>query len=126
MLDCKLPLPTRPAVPAWSDPRLAMAVGAVRTQVVTVPASTLTALVAPDPKRIAIGFQVKLLPARTLSVGIQGTAADYGAPVSSGGTPLWYDLLTYGALVCQGWECWPMDSGEFPADVLVIELYRQL
>lgn len=126
MLDCKLPLPRSPAVPAWSDPKLVMATGAFRAQTVTVPASTLTRAAPDDPKRIAIGFKVARLPSRVVSVGPIGEAQRFGTSINSGSALLWYDLFTYGAMVCLGWELWPDESGEFGADVRVYEIYRQL
>lgn len=125
-LECKLPLPKTTAAPSWADPRLAMVIGAIRQQVVTVPATEVVQAVPEDPKRIAVGFKVRTIPSGSVMLGPLGTSQVYGTQITSTTGITWYDLFTYGPLVCGGWELSPFAGAEFAVPVLVWEWYRQL
>lgn len=108
------------AAPAWADPYLMMAVSAFRSTSVVIEPDRATLILPPDPKRIGWG----------MSNGYAGPASTYVAPhtdprntgwyITAFAPDGWFELLKYGAAICEAWYAWNMNG----LTAVVFEIYR--
>lgn len=99
---CAKPMPM-PVAPAWADPRLSMAVSAMRFKTVALPFGTAVQILRADPMRIAWGCTQGTNPSATFGVAPVPDAQNSGFPVTSQVGWIWFDLFTFGPLVNADW-----------------------
>lgn len=113
---------TRPQVPApaWADPRALMLATAVRRTPFETVMGVPVVIAPADPKRVAIGLLRRTTENYEMVLNPGGDVTAYAWTIGPAPGPVWFDLFTFGALVCEQWNATSGAQALFE----VVEIYR--